>query len=636
MNFGYIAIFSSLLIFLLYLNFRFISQILRVEEIVFNLSLSLIFTLGLLQTISLWVLLITSRPMTSFNSIKILLGLTLASALINLKFVKTKIEYRLSFFDLILLIIPISVVGMAALSTFFLGDSGWDSNAYHIPIIGMLMEWGSNNWPNSISEGTFTIYTPYGVHALQALFVSVLSDFRTASIPTGILFIGGALLSTSAVRKKTSKIILIFAISVMPSVFGQLSRNYVDIWAGFYLYSGIVVFIKIISLNRLRGLDKASYLIAAFILGLSASTKTQTLIPSILSIVVIVIVRINLQKSIEFFFLGKLLTTFFVSSAVPYIRNLIFEENPIFPITSKFFTNGTISISELSNSVSSFRPNFWPHQSILDPILSVLTPIWVLCVLVFNKIGIYLDSTRIDISAFTYDTTTGGPGILSSTLIIMAIITSLYRIAKNRKMPQIKNLNNELLLSIFAFVFFVSIPGSWYPRYGMALYLLILLIALRYLEKFNTTPLILVLAVVAGIPSVFGLTVFQNYDEYSNQRNENFNPKYGLDSPPEEFSKTCKKIAILEPRPTFTSFIWEANCGEVISLSSNTKFFPRDHFILSNHRIDRKIIGNRKYCLLRTWFDPEATYGSYLYSSAFLKESFCNSHQIKEKLAAER
>jgi hypothetical protein len=295
------------------------------------------------------------------------------------------------------------------------------------------------------------------------------------------------------------------------------------------------------------------------------------------------------------------------------------------------FTNGTISISELSNTVSTFRPNFWPQPSILDPILSVLTPLWVLCVLVFNKIGVYLDTTRIDISAFAYDTTTGGSGILSSVLIISAITFSLYNFAKNRKIIRMQDLNVDLLLLIFVIALFISIQGNWYPRYGMALYLLVLLLAVRYLEKFNTKTLMLLLMLGAGAPSVFGLSVFQNYDQYSNQRNEYFNPKYGLDSPPKEFSKNCKKIAILEPRPTFTSFIWEANCDKVISLPSSTKFFPSDFFILANHRIDSTLIRDRKGCLLRTWFDPDATYGSYLYSPDSLDQFLCHSSQLKEK-----
>jgi hypothetical protein len=631
MNLIFIATFSSLLISLFYFNFRVINHFLKIDEFVFSFSISLIFTLGQLQTISLWFLLITSKPLSSFNTMIILGIATSTSALIKLKLIKERVKFRLSFFDLALISVPISVVGIASLGTFSLGDSGWDSNAYHIPLIGMLMEWGSNNWPDSVSEGTFTIYTPYGVHALQALFVSVLSEFRTASIPTGILFVGGTLLSTSAVRKKTSKIVLVVAISMAPSVFGQLSRNYVDIWAGIYLFSGIIVFVKMISLKKLTEMNKTLCLLAVFFLGLSASTKTQTLIASILSFVVILLVRQKFRKSAELCFLVILSTVFFLSSAVPYLRNLIFENNPIFPIASKLFTNGTISISELSDTVSTFRPNFWPQPSFLDPILSAFTPLWVLCVLVFNRIGIYLDTNRIDISAFAYDTTTGGSGILTSVLILSAATFSLYNFARNRRIIRIQDLNIDSLLLIFVVVLLISIQGNWYPRYGMALYLLVLLLAVRYLEKFNTKNLMLLLMLGAGAPSIFGLSVFQNYDQFSNQRNENFNPKYGLDSPPKDFSKNCKKMAILEPRPTFTSFIWEANCENIISLPSNTKVFPRDFFILANDRIDSALIGDRKVCLLRTWFDPDATYGSYLYSPISFNQFLCHSSQLKEK-----
>jgi hypothetical protein len=167
----------------------------------------------------------------------------------------------------------------------------------------------------------------------------------------------------------------------------------------------------------------------------------------------------------------------------------------------------------------------------------------------------------------------------------------------------------------------------------MALYFLLLLIAVRYLEKFNSSSLVFLLIIGAGIPSILGLVVFQKYDQYSNQRNAYFNPKYSLDSPPQEFSRICKKVAILEPRPTFTSFIWEAKCDLVTSLPSDTKIFPQNYFIVANHKIDSKIVGNRKYCLLRTWFDPTAIYGTYLYSSVSFKGSFCNPPQIGEKIS---
>jgi hypothetical protein len=635
MHLEYIAIFSILLISLFYLNFRFISHISKIDEFTFNLSLSLIFTLGLLQTTSLWFMLISSKPITSSSTLTILTILALTSALVTRKYLKGKVNHRFSLFDSILSGIPISTAAIASLSTFFLGDSGWDSNAYHIPLIGILMEWGSNSWPNSLSEGTFTIYTPYGVHALQAQFVAILSDFRTASIPTAILFIGGALLATSLVTKKTSKIILILAISITPSVFGQLSRNYVDVWAGIYLFSGIVVYFKMAISKKTPEINKALFFISAFILGLSASTKTQTLISSILCLLVItsITVKQNFKKSIEIGSLANFFAIFFLSSIVPYLRNLIFENNPIFPITSTYFSKGTISISELSEAVSNFRPNFWPPQSIADPVLSLLTPIWVLCILMLSKIGIYLDSTRLDISAFTYDTTTGGPGMVTSIVILSACCISLYRLVKNRKIPQLRHFNEDILLTIFAIIVFISIPGAWYPRYGMALYFLLLLIAVRYLEKFNSSSLVFLLIIGAGIPSILGLVVFQKYDQYSNQRNAYFNPKYSLDSPPQEFSRICKKVAILEPRPTFTSFIWEAKCDLVTSLPSDTKIFPQNYFIVANHKIDSKIVGNRKYCLLRTWFDPTAIYGTYLYSSVSFKGSFCNPPQIGEKIS---
>ncbi len=534
-------------------------------------------------------------------------------------------------FDYLLIALPMTTVVIASISTFKLGDSGWDSNAYHIPLIGMLMNWGSNNWPNSLSEGTFTIYTPYGVHSIQALFVSVFSDFRSATVPTGMLFVGGTLLATFFVRKKISKISVIFAISVTPSIIGQLSRNYVDIWGGIYLFSAVTIYSLRFNAKFPNKLHSKLLMISVFLLGISASSKTQLLICSSLILLVMISAEYYQRKFSEYKLMIKAFFVFVFSSIVPYLRNFLDEKNPIYPITSDFFSNGNVSISELSNAVSTFRPNFWPEQSIFDPLFSIVTPVLVVVVMVLNKMGLYYNETRMDISAFTYDTTLGGPGILSAILILSAAILVLLKILKLKKYKSSMKLNVDTMLIIFSASILLSIPGSWYPRYGMTLYLLLLILSVRFLEKHIKTSLYILIAISAGAPSLFGLTVFQKYDIYSNEQNVYFNPKYGLDSPPENFSNNCTNLAILEPRPTFTSFIWESKCKKVISLSSKTLTLPQNYFIVANHKLDQSFIGKRQACVLKSWFDSNAEYGTYLYSPINFEKSLCNPQSFTSR-----
>jgi hypothetical protein len=626
-----VILFTFLFGTMLYLNFRLIRHSFKNENFLFIFSLSILVSIGLMQFSGLWFLFISGKPITATNSVIILLVLVVLIMCLSYKLVRDTKTNLASKFDLASIAIPSTAVAMASISTFYLGDSGWDSNAYHIPLIGMLMNWGSNNWSHSLSEGTFTIYTPYGVHSAQAFFVSIFSDFRSATIPTGMLFIGGTLLATIFVRKKTSKLVMIFAFSLTPSIFGQLSRNYVDVWSGLYLLSAVLIFALKFNDNFPKALHPKLVLLSVFFLGLAASSKTQLLICSTFILLVMVSIDYFQNKFLEYKLLIEIFLVFLLTSIVPYLRNFIFEKNPIYPITSNFFSSGNLSISELSTVVSTFRPNFWPEQSIIDPVFSVVTPIYVFIILVLSKTGLYFDKNRMDISAFTYDTTLGGPGILSSFLILSAVIILIFRIYKNRKYKLRIKPDIDTVLVVFSLAILLSIPGSWYPRYGMALYLLVLILSIRFLEKYTRTSMLVLLVICTGAPSLYGLIIFQKYDLYSNHRNVYFNPKFGLDSPPQNFYTNCKNLAILEPRPTFTSFVWESGCKKVISLSSKSTSAPDTFFIIANHKLSQSFIGDRQVCVLRTWFDSNTEYGTYLYSPVNFDKPLCNPSNFQSR-----
>jgi hypothetical protein len=613
------------------LVYRFIAKSLSVNDFIFNVSLTLITTLGILQASTLWYQLISNKPLDKKNSYILLTLLLTALIAINL-FQKNVMWIKQSFrkFDISLVAIPTLIFIFAFVSNQKLGDSGWDSNAYHIPIIGMLMKWGSNNWPISLSEGTFTIFSPYGVHSIKALFVSIFSNYQFANIPTGILFIGGTLIGTTVVKTNSAKLILLISMSLTPTIYGQLTRNYVDVWAGLFLFSAIMILAKAYDLEISQTVRKKLTFFSIFALSLSVSSKTQSLICGVLILISVLAISTYEKRSLDLKFNAQLILIFIIFASVPYLRNLIFFQNPIFPISNSLFSKGTISVSELSQSVNSFRPVFWPNRSFLDPLISVISPIWVLAVMSASRLGLYFDENRVDLSAFTYDTTSGGPGILVSIFLLMAAISYLARLLIKRKDILMHKSNANKILMVFAFILFISIPGAWYPRYGMALYLITFVLSLRFLESTFSKKLLLTLLFLGGIPSVLGLAVFQSYDLYSNHRNPYFNPKYGLDSPPESFSKYCNKLVIIEPRPTFSSFVWEANCRQIVSLPAKTEYFPKNFFLISNKIIPQSQLGDRKICVMRSWFDPKAIYGTYLYAPVGFKKDFCNPPIIKQ------
>jgi hypothetical protein len=607
------------------LVFNLITKLLRIPDFTFNASLSLLVTLGILQVSALWFQLLFGRELSRLNSILLLLVVNVSLIIGN--YIKRKDDFvrqAPSRFETALIALPLLILMLAIVSGVKLGDSGWDSNAYHIPIIGMLIKWGSNDWSESLSEGTFTIFSPYGAHSVKALFVSFSSDFQLATLPTGALYLGGVLIGCGLMKTKVTKIALVTSIALIPSVFGQLTRNYVDIWAGLYLFGGIVVFAKSYDSEITDKTKLRLTLISLFIVSLSVSSKTQSIITGVLFLFMVGILRIYETKMLDYKTILRFMTVFFLSASVPYIRNLLDFGNPVYPIINAIFPQGTIGISDLSNSVNSFRPVFWPQQTFLDPLLSVISPIWVLVVMTMSRLGIRIDSSRLDLSAFSYDTTTGGSGILLSLFLIASLFAILINFYTKKIIQPKQNIESNRILAVSAILIMVSIPSVWYPRYGMAFYLVLLILSLRYLENLTSSKLILFILFIGAVPSTLGLMVFQSYDLYSNQRNVHFSSKFGIDSPPKSFSEDCSKVAIIEPRPTFTSFIWESNCSEVISLPASANSYPENFFLVSNKLLGLNKLGDRKICKVHAWFDPNSNYGSYLYAPIGFKKAFCN------------
>jgi hypothetical protein len=619
---GFQVVTALLLVTQLLLTRRFLARRLHNYSHTFITGISILTFIGCLQTLFASLLLATSVSLTSlihyysFISFIVLISINLHK---KHRIETTKTIIRFAYSAKLRALQNRTVyflIGILSIFTFQLfkikrlGDSGWDSNAYHLTLVGNILKTGSNYWPAFIGEGTYTFFAPYGFHVTGGLFAFLAGNLDFAVFGTWILVIGLTLVVVDFFETMFFKILGIFTIFLCPTFFGQFSHFYVDAAVAAYLTSAVLILAKLLKGDQAKGERAILLVIVGLLAGNAFSSKTQVIFLAI----VVYAVAVGLygkdggKRTIMFS-----LTIFLLSSSIPYLRNLIFYANPVFPITNPIFKNGTISSGEIADSITYFIPQFWPSESIFLPLISILiSPVIVYVTLITALLGRFPGESRLDLNGFTYDTTSGGAGIIVTGLVVFALIIFVTKI-RIRKFQ----INSEnFLLIIIGFVGFMLIPGSWWPRYGLVSFLCLGLASAKYIEKHATKNYLIPATAILVIPALAGLLIAEKYDFNSMKNGFRVNSKYGLDAPPQNFTKKCDVVYLVHPRPVFTSFIWEAECNKIFHVEESaiqSILQKSEAWIVLSEKIYLKIPEPQPaYCTVNAWFDQKGEYASYL------------------------
>ena len=507
------------------------------------------------------------------------------------------------------------------------GDQGWDSNAYHLPISGMLASEGSNNFDPLLGLGTFTILTPYGAHALGSILAIFFGTFLYSTLVTWIVvfsfvcFAYGTIIDCR-LDSNTNRLIPFFptVIWLIPSVAGQTTHFYVDAIAGVYVASTFILFFSFLHLK----MPSRVYPVLIGVMGsASIAVKSQSLYP-VAIIVLVVVIKFAFSKRYKNIML--LAIPFFVLGFIPYLRNFIFFDNTIYPIRFMHFP-GQISISELASSVESFVPVSWSQNLLVRTAFSlIISPLFIMGNVIASQLGRY-DVNRSDLSGFSYDSVVGGVGAPAAFIFCIVILYGVRSFLLNwnqKTVRQFVRLSSNRFIITFTIVFScLLIPGSWWVRYNLGVVLFVIFLSFLFLSNIKirsinqiliVTPLLGIILFQATLLGSFSLKYERNA---SNSSSVDFNPKFGLTQNKELLNLSCNRMIFVEPRPTFTSAYWSLNCKKFVWIQNPERYsFVAGDYAVMNPRVfanfRSNFVGKYQSTEINAWFDENGTYGSFI------------------------
>ena len=507
------------------------------------------------------------------------------------------------------------------------GDQGWDSNAYHLPISGILLYEGSSNFDPLLGLGTFTILTPYAAHALGALFSLLFGSFIFSSLITWIAILGFTCFAYGSVLEQkfnsnTNKLLLLLpsVVWLIPSVAGQTTHFYVDAFSGVFVASA---FILLLSILKLENIPRFYFFLTGLMGSSAIGVKSQSIYP--IGIILIIILAKTIQKK-HFLNIALVTLPFFMLGLIPYLRNYLLFDNPIYPIQFMNFP-GQISISELSASVESFVPKSWSENFFLRIAFSLLiSPILVLCRVVASQIGWY-DINRSDLVGFSYDSVIGGVGAPASLIFCIFLLYQIKNIQFNSTFGKIskKIVENRGSLTIPIAILFscLFIPGSWWVRYNLGVVLFLVYLAFSFISSIRLRPSALAFFAVPLLTAIFLQSVLLGSYSLKYERNAsksteiNFEARFGLTQNPILRKSSCERLIFVEPRPTFTSAYWSLSCKKYFWTGNPLTYpFVDGDLVVMNSKMffdfSSQFAGKYQSTPVNAWFDPKGDYGSYL------------------------
>ncbi len=612
-------------------------------NVVLKISISLAVASAIIQTVLTWLLVF------GFKGKMLPSELILASSIIGLVYraspLRRSFRFKIHYLHILFFVFIFSLLSFYVFGYSNFGDMGWDSNAYHLPLINELFLNSARGWDESIGTGYYTFFVPFGAHAMGMLgyalsgnVISVLSINVFAATNLSFLVLG--ILKHFGVRV-IYQLLATLAVVLIPSVIGQTAKMYIDLYVSMmYLSSLILLYLFVNELQKVKNFGgngiRVLFVFLAILFGSTLQTKTHQflqLAPLILFFILYVC-RFFKYRSFRmyiFFFFAIL-----VCSASPsYLRNLFEFGNPFYPIKISYFQIGTISVREFGPMFDNFIPDLpvlgfkWFSAITLWPLIGNL-------IAILSSIGLRYDGSRFDLSSYSYDTTSGGIGVFFAILILGFIpICSFFAIRKLqvKRLSSILSVKNDKWINpVFMVLILLSIvltPGGWWPRYSLGplvafgITCLILLSKLM-VRSFNFWIVKLAFLLSVSI-SLVGTLGYYNYEKSAFER-QVYESKWGLNQNiPIKFLTDCENLYVVEPRPTFTSISFISGCNHLthvgfnINLAKRFEEFDSQDWILINSKLldcenpyecKGKIanylnsdMNSLRYSVISAWFD---------------------------------
>lgn len=446
----------------------------KIQNILYNSSLYLLISLGVLVILTsvLWLLKV---PMTNIH---LVISLIIA-AIITLKLDKDN--------WIISILLSVLVIIASILIAEHVYDQSDDGNTYHKESIGMITKgWNPiyDNYSTFAHKNNLTDYHKiWAEHYPKTTWIIGSSVYKiTKNIETAkfyniiICFIGFGIFLKLLFPILKNKLITILAsliVVINPIICSQIFSLYLDGFMGILFF--IIVLEMYYFINDTE--DKTIYLSLALSIILICNCKFTGLayagIFCLAYYLYYVIKKVKLKKfnqiskSFLYFFITVIISVFIVGSS-SYIKNIVTESNPFYPLMGK----GKLDIMTYLQPAS-FK-NMSPLQKNYYSIFSKTANIGV-----FNdgkpQLKRPFTYDAWEIKQISYDTRIGGYGVLFSGIFIVSlliiIIFSIFLIKK-------KKYNDlfSILIPIFIIILLmIFLSDGWWARYAPYTYLIVLL-----------------------------------------------------------------------------------------------------------------------------------------------------------------
>ena len=235
-----------------------------------------------------------------------------------------------SLFSIPLLIVTVALVALAFLNSAAYVRSYVDDTAYHIP---MAVEIARHHNPYYVdSDAAFTsFWFPAGAETVVAAIIAVTRDINSTNLSGALFYLLFLLVSYQFAGLWTGafpvRLLCVALSSIIPVLFAQTRAFYVDIHIGFLVYLSLYLY----ALSTVKEDANYGYLGIGVAL-LSASVKYHGLIfcAVLLPVGIFCVSRSRNRRPAPWVLLIVSSCVIFVSGW--YIRNLLMQGNPIYPL----------------------------------------------------------------------------------------------------------------------------------------------------------------------------------------------------------------------------------------------------------------------------------------------------------------
>jgi hypothetical protein len=242
---------------------------------------------------------------------------------------------RVDVFLLLIIGIVLSVEFLTSLAPL----TGSDALHYHFPTQKMILQYGFH------PEFSLSHSLLCGQHHLLILFGLALGSEQLAM---GLIFLGGVLtaLSLACLASRWSSPRTALAVTLLflltPVVFWQISSSGApDIWMAFFASAAAIILCQ----SKISGTWHQVFLAGLLAGGIAGAKYTGCLIAAAFAMAIAVEFRSMMRLSL--FFLASLL-----SGIWPYLRNLAWTGNPVFPFLSPRLSPHLVTTFALANLAS--------------------------------------------------------------------------------------------------------------------------------------------------------------------------------------------------------------------------------------------------------------------------------------------